>query len=816
MKNKGMFLFSFMPVVVLTSFLRTAPIKIASVATGSLVKGSLSIVYYLGADNKRYVFPNDKVYFSWYSDFSTVQTISDADLAAYPLAGNVTYRPGTRLVKIQSDPKVYAVEKGGVLRWLNSESAAVAIFGANWNQRVDDIADAFFVNYSVGSPISMLSDYNPTSELSADPNINVDKGLASAPANTTNNSAAANGSVSVSLSPYNSTLAANQSTTVTATGYDPDGIVTMSIYVNGSPSQSCPITGSTTSGTCTLTLYGSNYANGAAISVYAQETDIYGNISTSTTASLTAQNAANTTTNGSVSISLSPYTYALTANESTTVTATGYDPDGLASMGIYVNGSLTQSCSVGNSATSGTCALTLYGSNYVNGASVSVYAQETDIFGNIATSTTASLTMQNAVNTAANGSVSVSLSPYNSTLAANQSTTVTATGYDPDGLASMGIYVNGSLTQSCSVGNSATSGTCALTLYGNNYSSGASISVYAQETDIHGNIATSSTSTLTAQGTSGASGNNGPVSITLSPYASALPAGASTTATANAYNPVGIAELDIYVNSAIAKSCSIANSPANAACSFTIYGSNYSIGSTVSVYAVETDHNGSTAVSPTANLTLTAQNAANTTNNGSVSVALSPYASTLASNQSTTVTATGYDSDGLTSMSIYVNGSLLQSCSVVGNATSGNCTVAISGSSYSSYSTISVYAQATDVFGNVSSSSTSTLSIQNGANTSGNAAVSLSFTPYTSTISTSQATTAIANATSANGLTTMQIYVNGSLVQSCAVSNYPTSGSCAFALNGGNYANGSTVSVYAQAIDRYGTVTTSSTSYITI
>jgi len=127
----------------------------ASASTGDLIKmaGNTS-VYYLGADGKRYVFPNSTTYFSWYSDFSGVVTIPASELQSYPLGGNVTMRAGTKLVKITTDPSVYAVEPNGVLRKIQSESQASALYGTNWSHRVVDVPDAFFVNYSVGSALA--------------------------------------------------------------------------------------------------------------------------------------------------------------------------------------------------------------------------------------------------------------------------------------------------------------------------------------------------------------------------------------------------------------------------------------------------------------------------------------------------------------------------------------------------------------------------------------------------------------------------------------------------------------------------------------
>jgi hypothetical protein len=123
--------------------------------SGTLIKSPDDpAVYYCGADGKRYVFVNDKAYFSWYPDFSTVKTISDTTLGNIMIGGNITYRPGTRMVKIVSDPKVYVVARGGILRWVETEAAATRLFGANWNTQIDDINDSFFVNYTVGAPIA--------------------------------------------------------------------------------------------------------------------------------------------------------------------------------------------------------------------------------------------------------------------------------------------------------------------------------------------------------------------------------------------------------------------------------------------------------------------------------------------------------------------------------------------------------------------------------------------------------------------------------------------------------------------------------------
>lgn len=142
-----------MTVVVMSGFV--APTTKAAASAGDLIKkDGLSAVYYLGDDGKRYVFPNEATYKSWYSDFSGVVTISSDELSSYPLGGNVVVRPGTFLVKITTDPKVYAVEANGTLRWVQTEADAIALYGTNWAKRVIDVADSFFINYTIGTPLA--------------------------------------------------------------------------------------------------------------------------------------------------------------------------------------------------------------------------------------------------------------------------------------------------------------------------------------------------------------------------------------------------------------------------------------------------------------------------------------------------------------------------------------------------------------------------------------------------------------------------------------------------------------------------------------
>ncbi|OGL99085.1 hypothetical protein A2318_01135 [Candidatus Uhrbacteria bacterium RIFOXYB2_FULL_45_11] len=173
-------LFGFAFFLLSASTAHAAIVPLSTIQSGDLVRGqAFTAVYYYGADGMRYVFPNDKVYFSWYKDFSTVKWVSDADLTKIQIGGNVTYRPGVKMLKINSDPTVYAVSKNSTLRPIGSEMVANDIYGKLWNKMIDDVPDAFFGNYTIGSKIEFPSQYSINAEKVEVTTVNNDKSLSS-------------------------------------------------------------------------------------------------------------------------------------------------------------------------------------------------------------------------------------------------------------------------------------------------------------------------------------------------------------------------------------------------------------------------------------------------------------------------------------------------------------------------------------------------------------------------------------------------------------------------------------------------------------
>jgi len=114
-------------------------------------------VYWVGSDGKKYVFPDEKTYLSWFNDFDDVDYVTLSELDDYPDGGAVTHRPGAYLITHSDTARVYAVSQGGVLHWIPSEQAAINLYGLKWASRVRDVIPGFFsTSYTVGEPLSNI------------------------------------------------------------------------------------------------------------------------------------------------------------------------------------------------------------------------------------------------------------------------------------------------------------------------------------------------------------------------------------------------------------------------------------------------------------------------------------------------------------------------------------------------------------------------------------------------------------------------------------------------------------------------------------
>ncbi len=134
-------------------------IKIAC-ASGAASNDPCKAVYYYGDDNMRHAFPNEGVYFSWYSNFDSVEELSASSVSRIALGKNVTYKPGSVLIQFASSSDIYAVSRGAILHKYLNTSLVRDDWGSSWSSYLVTVPESYFGNYTRGSVIDSSGDYD--------------------------------------------------------------------------------------------------------------------------------------------------------------------------------------------------------------------------------------------------------------------------------------------------------------------------------------------------------------------------------------------------------------------------------------------------------------------------------------------------------------------------------------------------------------------------------------------------------------------------------------------------------------------------------
>ncbi len=136
------------------------PEAINSVHVGQYIRGThYSTVYYIDTGLLRRPFYDEQTYFTYENSFNQVNTVTDATLAALTIGKPMLPKAGVVLVKIVSDPSVFAVEGdntigGQYLRWIPSESVATSLYGSHWADYVIDLPVTIFPQFKYRSPMT--------------------------------------------------------------------------------------------------------------------------------------------------------------------------------------------------------------------------------------------------------------------------------------------------------------------------------------------------------------------------------------------------------------------------------------------------------------------------------------------------------------------------------------------------------------------------------------------------------------------------------------------------------------------------------------
>lgn len=135
---------------------------ISSVSCGDYIRSSyFSTVYYLdcaSGDMVRRPFLDAQTFKTWQSNWNGVDTVTDATLPTITLGSPMLPKSGVVLVKIQSDARVFAIEGDGTIRWITSESVAIANFGTNWADYVIDVSATLFPRFTQGDDLDTDED----------------------------------------------------------------------------------------------------------------------------------------------------------------------------------------------------------------------------------------------------------------------------------------------------------------------------------------------------------------------------------------------------------------------------------------------------------------------------------------------------------------------------------------------------------------------------------------------------------------------------------------------------------------------------------
>ncbi|MFA5945917.1 MAG: hypothetical protein WC802_03350 [Patescibacteria group bacterium] len=116
-----------------------------------------STVYFIGDDGVRHSFISAVEFFTYVSDFTTVQVVSEEILQGHPLGKPMPPKPGTVLVKIVSSNRVYAFDAdatidNSVIHWVPTEELATKLFGVHWADYIIDLDPTAFTRLVIGAP----------------------------------------------------------------------------------------------------------------------------------------------------------------------------------------------------------------------------------------------------------------------------------------------------------------------------------------------------------------------------------------------------------------------------------------------------------------------------------------------------------------------------------------------------------------------------------------------------------------------------------------------------------------------------------------
>jgi len=130
------------------------------VTVGDLIRGDqYPTVYYVDANFLRHPFQDAQTYLTYNSTWNIVRTVTGATLSTLTIGKPMLPKAGVVLVKIVSDPRVYALQTDSItgatlLRWIPSESVAITLYGSAWADYVIDLAPTLYTQFGHGADMT--------------------------------------------------------------------------------------------------------------------------------------------------------------------------------------------------------------------------------------------------------------------------------------------------------------------------------------------------------------------------------------------------------------------------------------------------------------------------------------------------------------------------------------------------------------------------------------------------------------------------------------------------------------------------------------
>lgn len=372
-----------------------------------------------------------------------------------------------------------------------------------------------------------------------------------------------------------------------------------------------------------------------------------------------------------------------------------------------------------------------------------------------------------------------------------------------DGINKIELYINGARQRVCEFGNSKNNVECAMFIESTGYAYGSDVSVDAKITNGKGQVTTVPVRAIRFHDTT--------VTATMSvgnntPY---LYRGSSNNVTVNGYAGTGIERVEIYVNGQVKQTCYAGSDYRYAACNISLNGNDYNAGGGVAFNGRVISKGGQEAWTWLGYYTVVDGNGTYvpTSQHSSTNwFDFDPSGNDLNYNQSKTIKARAYDTDGLKMMEILVNGQVKQTCYFNRVYTAQSCQVTIYGSNYSGQTNIPVFTRATDYYNNVTNSNTQFLNAGQSYGNNYDTTLSAWFGANVQPGGIQKYTdkTFEFYGQSSRGLRQLDLYANDVVIATCTYNDPANSAqSCTKTINLSNYSDYQTVKFRVKATDKY-------------